>query len=90
MGSSVNYVVNSPTIPRVVGDDYAFYLTGTASAREAAQDLIRKLIAAGVVIRFQVEYPEYLFTCSIKKTITDEMNDPDYRGSRTDNGTLIF
>ena len=90
VGSAVNYIVNEPTIPRAVGDDYAVYITGTSEAREAAQDLIRKLLAAGVVVRFIIEFPEFLFTCAIRGSGSEDIDDPDYRGSRTALPPLVF
>lgn len=62
-GRKVNYVLNVPTIPRVTGVDYPVYVTGTEEARIAAQNLIQQLLAAGVVIRFIIEFPEVLFEC---------------------------
>ncbi len=64
--SVVNLVNDGPSIPSVTGSDYAFYVVGTDTAREAAQDLIQKLLASGVIIRFVIEYPEYLFTCTCR------------------------
>jgi hypothetical protein len=86
-GSLVNFVDNNPTIPRVTGDDYAVYVTGTAQAREAAEALIRKLIASGVVIRFIVEFPEVLFECCVA---CPSFDDPDYVGSRSGLPPLTF
>jgi hypothetical protein len=90
VGSSVNYIISESTIPRVTGDDYATYITGTEEAREAAQNLIRKLLAAGVVIRFIIEFPEFLFTCSVRGSGPENIDDPDYRGSRTNDPPLVF
>lgn len=86
-GALVNFVDNNPTIPRVTGDDYAVYVTGTAEARQAAEALIRKLIAAGVVIRFIVEFPEVLFECCVS---CPSFDDPDIVGSRSGLPPLVF
>lgn len=88
VGTKVNYVVNTPTIPRITGDDYAVYITGTQEARAAAQDLIKKILAAGVVIRFVIEFPEVLFECMC---LTCRPSDsPDQVGSRTGLPPLTF
>lgn len=87
-GSKVNFVEDQPTIPRVTGEDYPVYIVGTEQAREAAQNLIRKLIAAGVVVRFIINFPEFLFECVCRECGPSES--PDYRGSLTDSGPLVF
>lgn len=87
-GRKVNFVENTPSRPRVTGEDYAFYVTGTEQAREAAQALIRKLIAAGVVIRFIIDFPEFLFICECREC--GPSDDTNYRGSRTGQGPLVF
>jgi len=88
IGSTVNFVINSPTIPRAIGSDYGAYITGTSAARIAAQALIKKLLASGVVIRFIIDFPEYLFNCCISDCGTSI--DPDYRGSLTGGSPLVF
>ena len=75
-GRFVNLVVETPTIPRVTGEDYPTFVVDTEQARTAAQDLIAKLIASGVVIRFIIDFPEVLFECAISVP-----NNPDYIGS---------
>lgn len=87
-GRKVNMIVPSPALPRVTGDDYPVYITGTEEARVAAQDLIRKLLAAGVVIRFIVDFPEFLFECQCRDCGPSES--PDYRGELTASGPLQF
>ena len=62
-GRKVNLIQPTPSLPRLTGEDYPVYVTGTEEARVAAQELIRKLLAAGVVIRFIVDFPEFLFEC---------------------------
>jgi len=88
-GSVVNYIVNQPSLPRVTGDDYPVYITGTSEARQAAQDLIKKLLAAGVVVRFIIEFPEFLFECIIASA-DPSIYDPDYQGSLTSSDPLTF
>lgn len=86
IGRKVNYVVSGPTIPRVTGDDYPVYVVGTQESREAAQELIKSLIAAGVIIRFVIEFPEFYFVC----TVCANTLSTDYRGSRTALPPLVF
>jgi len=86
-GSLINFVDNTPTIPRVTGDDYGVYVTGTSEARQAAEALIRKLIAAGVVIRFIIEFPELLFECCVA---CPSFDNADYVGSRSGLPPLVF
>ncbi len=62
-GDMVNYVVNSGYNPKKDGTDYAFYVTGTLGALQIVQDLIAKLRAAGVILRWIVDYPQYRFEC---------------------------
>jgi len=85
VGRYVNLIDPSPTIPRVTGDDYPVYIVGTASARQSAQDLVKQLIAAGVTIRFEISFPEVLFSCVIS-----DNNNPDYNGYRSDINDLLF
>lgn len=87
-GRKVNLISSQPTIPRVTGDDYPVYVTGTEEARTAAQDLIKKLLAAGVVVRFIIDFPEFLFICTCRDC--GPSDSPDQRGSRTGNGPLVF
>lgn len=88
-GSLVNFVSNSPTIPRLTGDDYPVYIVGTEEARTGAQELIRQLLASGVVIRFVIEFPEYLFECTAQ-ACCDTIDSPDHQGALTNSGTLTF
>lgn len=87
-GTKVNYVANTPTIPRITGEDYSVYVTGTQEARSAAQALIRKILAAGVVVRFVIEFPEVLFEC---QCISCRPSDsPDLVGARSGLSPLAF
>ena len=88
IGTKVNYVANTPTIPRITGDEYAVYLTGTQEARAAAQELIKKILAAGVVVRFVIEFPEVLFECMCQNCRPSDS--PDQVGSRTGLSPLTF
>lgn len=88
VNSKVNFVVDQPTIPRVTGEDYPVFIVGTEEARVAAQDLIQRLLASGVVIRFVISFPEVLFTCTCQGC--GPSNDADLRGSLTDSGPLAF
>jgi hypothetical protein len=87
-GRKVNLIADTPSIPRVTGDDYAFTVTGTEEARQAAQDLIKRLLASGVVIRFIIDFPEFLFVCECRDCGPSES--PNYIGSRSGLGPLVF
>ena len=63
VGANVRYVNSlEATDPRQTGGDYATYVTGLAPARVILQDLVRQAVAAGIVVRFIVGFPEYRFT----------------------------
>jgi len=51
----------TPHIPRSSGIDKPVYMVDPQEARLVAQTLIRQIKAAGVVIRFIINTPEYLF-----------------------------
>lgn len=88
VGRKINFVLDQPTIPRVTGVDYPIYIVGTEEARAAAQKLIRQLLAAGVVIRFIIDFPEALFEC-----ICRDCGPPaiaNYQGSLTGQQPLVF
>lgn len=87
-GRKVNFISDQPTIPRVTGVDYPVYVVGTEEARAAAQKLIGQLLAAGVVIRFIIEFPEALFEC-----VCRDCGPPataSYQGSMTGDQPLVF
>lgn len=88
VGRKVNLISDSPTIPRLTGTDYPVFVVGTEEARAAAQRLIRQLLAAGVVVRFIVEFPEVLFECICRGC--GPADTVDYRGSLTGQGPLVF
>lgn len=87
-GRKVNFISDQPTIPRVTGDDYPVYVVGTEEARAAAQKLIRQLLAAGVVVRFIIEFPEALFECVCRDC--GPSTDASYQGSMTGDQPLVF
>lgn len=87
-GRMVNYISDTPTIPRITGDDYAVYIVGTEGARTAAQNLIKQLLASGVVIRFLISFPEALFECVCRGC--GPSDDPTYRGTLTGQSPLVF
>ncbi len=88
VGRKVNLIKNTPSIPRLTGEDYPVYITGTEQARTVAQDLIKQLLASGVVIRFIIDFPEVLFECICRDC--GPSDDPDLRGSRTADDPLDF
>lgn len=87
-GRLVNLISDSPTIPRLTGDDYPVFIVGTEEARAAAQRLIAQLLAAGVVIRFIISFPEVLFECICREC--GPLADASYRGSLTGQQPLTF
>lgn len=88
-GRTVNLVKDGGAVPRLTGADYPFFVTGTEEAREEAQNLIKKLLAAGVVVRFVIDFPEYLFVCTCRGC--GPSTDPDQKGSLTGvTGPLTF
>ena len=90
-GSTINVIDSNPTIPRVTGDDYPVFVTGTEEAREGAESLIRDLIASGVIIRFEIVFPEYLFSCVCGTNCgDDELDSPDRVGTLSGSGPLVF
>jgi len=88
VGRKVNFISDQPTIPRVTGVDYPVYIVGTEEARAAAQKLIQQLLAAGVVIRFIIEFPEALFECVCRDCGPPAL--ASYQGSMTGDQPLVF
>jgi hypothetical protein len=86
--SKVNFVSNVPTLPRVTGEDYPVFITGTEEARTAAENLIKSLLASGVVVRFIIEFPEALFECECRGC--GPSTSPDLVGSLSGSGPLIY
>lgn len=87
-GRKVNFISDQPTIPRVTGVDYPVFVVGTEEARAAAQKLIKQLLAAGVVIRFIIEFPEALFECVCRDCGVPAT--ASYQGSMTGQQPLVF
>jgi hypothetical protein len=48
--------------PRKNGDDYAVYLTSTSQARTLLAEYLSSVVAAGVVLKFQIQVPDYKWT----------------------------
>ncbi len=63
IGDNINVVINQGYDPRNDGGDYAVYVTGTLEALQVVQSLISKLKAAGVILRWIIDYPTYRFPC---------------------------
>lgn len=60
----INYIPEAKGYdPRDDGSDYAAYITGTKKAMEVVQNLITRLKAVGIVLRWIIKYPEYNFEC---------------------------
>lgn len=87
-GRKVNYLLDQPTVPRLTGIDYPVFIVGTEEARAAAQKLIKQLLAAGVVIRFIIEFPEVLFECVCRDC--GPSLSPGYQGALTGSPPLVF
>jgi hypothetical protein len=88
VGRKVNLISDSPTIPRLTGDDYPVFIVGTEEARIAAQRLIKQLLASGVIIRFIISFPEVLFECVCRDCGPSQS--VDYRGVLTGQDPLVF
>lgn len=61
IGEILNVILLQAPAPSTDGLDYAVYIVGVDEARAKIQDLVRQIKAAGVVVRFIIEFPEYLF-----------------------------
>ncbi len=60
----INYIPEAKGYdPRDDGSDYAAYITDTKKAVEVVQDIIGRIKAVGVVLRWIIKYPEYNFNC---------------------------
>lgn len=60
--SYVNYLNSlTGTVPRTTGDDYAIYLTSPSDARSTVQELLSNLVAAGVIVNFEIILPSYKY-----------------------------
>jgi hypothetical protein len=56
-GEPINVAVTPTVSPNVDGTDYSIYLVGVTAARILAQDIVRSIVAAGVIVRFIVVEP---------------------------------
>lgn len=64
-GEIINILTaTSAYIPRIKGQDYAAYVTGTKEALLVVESILEKIKAVGVVLRFIIDYPSYRFSCS--------------------------
>lgn len=63
--------------PRRDGSDYAIYMTSPSGAREAVQEILRSLAAAGILVNFVILAPRYKFVIDNPYISTDdpEIND---------------
>jgi hypothetical protein len=57
IGDVVNVIAKPYEKPAIEGDDYSVYLVGVTAARILAQKIVESVVAAGVVIRWQVAEP---------------------------------
>lgn len=57
VGESINTMIYSATVPRQNGGDYPVYTVGIEGARLQVQEIVRSIVATGVVIRWEVDYP---------------------------------
>jgi hypothetical protein len=58
IGDVVNVIVKPYRAPRISGADYSVYITGVTAARILAQQIVESIVAAGVVIRWEVVEPK--------------------------------
>jgi len=64
IGSKVNVISSqNALVPRTNGQDYAIYLPSPSNSRQIIQELLKKLIAAGIVVNFNVLLPDYKYSC---------------------------
>ena len=63
IGSRVQFIhARQPYTPKIEGQDYPFYLTGTASARNTMFALVELLIASGFFVEANVLLPELRYS----------------------------
>lgn len=66
-GEIINYLPELVAYePRDDGSDYPVYLTGVEDALDVAEEFIRKIIAAGIILNWEVKRPKYKFNCDIE------------------------
>lgn len=64
IGTSINVTsAQVPHVPERDGTDLAVYLTSPSGAREIVQEIIQKLKAAGIIIKFEILAPNYKYLC---------------------------
>lgn len=56
-GELINTILTEATTPRVSGGDYAVYNVGIDKARIQIQEIVRNIVATGVVIRWIINFP---------------------------------
>ncbi len=62
LGDIINYASSETAfVPRSNGSDFPAFITGTEEALKLVQNLIRRIKAVGVVLKFIVQRPEYRF-----------------------------
>jgi hypothetical protein len=57
IGSVVNVMVKPYIKPAINGEDLSIYFVGVTAARILAQQIVESVVAAGVVVRWQIVYP---------------------------------
>jgi hypothetical protein len=58
IGDMVNVISKPYSKPSIEGDDFSVYLVGVTAARILAQRIVESVVAAGVVVRWQVAEPK--------------------------------
>jgi len=62
VGSYINIIADQKAYtPRKDGTDLAIYLTSPSNAREAVQEILKTLAAAGIILNFVILAPEYKY-----------------------------
>jgi hypothetical protein len=64
-----------PYSPRSTGEDLAVYLTSTSTARDLVAQYLRDIIAAGIVIKFNVSVPEQKWALLPQLYSSDPLSD---------------
>jgi hypothetical protein len=64
-----------PYFPRSSGEDLAIYLTSTSTARDLVAQYLRDIIAAGIVIKFNISVPEQKWSLLPQLYSTDPLSD---------------
>ncbi len=62
IGEYVNVLADqSPLRPRKNGNDYAIYFTSGFDARLAVQEILKTIVAAGIIVNFVILAPDYKY-----------------------------